>query len=82
MAPVVHGLEALYGDVVNFVVLDVDLDGPDQNGPFMEALDYNPRIRPGIYVLDPDGSVIAFWFGVVDGKEIQQVLVDAIQQDL
>jgi len=80
MASVVYGLEELYGDAVNFVVLDVDLDGPDQNGPFMEALDYNPRIRPGIYVLDPDGNVIAFWFGVVDGKVIQQVLVDAIQQ--
>jgi len=80
MAPVVDGLEQLYGDVVNFVVLDIDLDGPDQNGPFMEALNYSPRIRPGIYILDPDGNVIEFWFGVVDGKVIQQVLVDAIHQ--
>lgn len=78
MAPVVHGLEALYGDVANFVVLDIDKDGPDQNGPFMEALNYSPRIRPGIYILDPEGNVIEFWFGVVDGKAIQQVLVDAI----
>ncbi len=78
MAPVVHGLEELYGEQANFIVADIDKDGSNENGPIMEALNYSPRIRPGIYILDPEGNVIEFWFGVVDGKVIQQVLVDAI----
>jgi hypothetical protein len=78
MAPVVHGLEALYGDEINFVVLDIDRTGEDEYGPFLVALNYSPRVRPGIFILDPDGNVIDFWLGYVDGKVVQQVLVDSI----
>ncbi len=78
MAPIVHGLEELYEDQVNFVILDLDKTGDNQYGPFIKALGYNPGQRPGIYILDPDGNLIQGWLGPVDGKELQQVLVDAI----
>ncbi len=78
MAPVVHGLEQLYGEEVNFVVLDIDKTGNHEYGPFITALGYSPRIRPGIFILNPDGEVIQFWLGAVDGKIIQQVLVDTL----
>ena len=81
MAPIVHGLEELYKDQINFVVLDLDKTGDDQYGPFLKALEYNPRIRPGIYILDPDGNLIQEWLGPVDGKVLQRVLVDAIAQN-
>ena len=78
MAPVVHGLEQLYADQINFVVLDIDKTGNDEYGPFINALGYSPRVRPGIFILDQNGNVIQFWLGPVDGKIIQQVLVDAL----
>jgi hypothetical protein len=78
MAPVVHGLEQLYAEEVNFVVLDIDKTENDEYGPFVDALGYSPRIRPGIFILDPTGNVIQFWLGAVDGKIIQQVIVDAL----
>lgn len=80
MAPVVHGLEQLYKDQANFVVLDMDRTGNDEYGPFLTALNYDPRFRPGIYILDPEGNIIERWLGPVDGVIIQQVLVDALAQ--
>ncbi len=73
-----YGLEQLFGEEVNFVVLDIDKTGNHEYGPFIAALGYSPRIRPGIFILNPDGEVIQFWLGAVDGKIIQQVLVDAL----
>ena len=78
MAPTVRGLEQLYGEQVNFVVLDIDKTSADQYGPFMDALGYNSRIRPGLYLLDPDGNVIQVWAGYVDGTVLQQAIVNAI----
>ena len=80
MAPIVHGLEMLYGDQINFVVLDMDKTGNDEYGQFIQILEYNPRIRPGFYVLDPDGNVIWHKFGPVNGRELQEILVEAIEQ--
>jgi hypothetical protein len=80
MAPIVHGLEMLYGDQINFVVLDMDKTGNDEYGQFIQILEYNPRIRPGFYILDPDGNVIWYKFGPVNGRELQEILVEAIEQ--
>lgn len=80
MAPVLEGLEILYGEEATFVMIDIDLDGDDAYGPFIDELNYDPRFRPGIYILAPDGAVLHSWFGPVDGHIIQEALVSAMAQ--
>lgn len=80
MAPIVHGLDELYGDYANIITLDMDRNGPDAYGPFIDALDYDPRFRPGLYILAPDGAVLNRWLGPVDARTLQQALVTAILQ--
>jgi thiol-disulfide isomerase/thioredoxin len=80
MAPTMGGLAQLYGDQANFVMIDIDRDGANEYGPFIDALEYDPRFRPGIYILAPDGSILARWLGPVDGRLIQLELVAALQQ--
>jgi hypothetical protein len=75
MAPIVDGLEVLYGDFVNFSVIDID---DPANEDFMEALGYSPRIRPGMYIIAPDGTTQTLWIGVVEGRLIQEELVKII----
>jgi thiol-disulfide isomerase/thioredoxin len=79
MAPVIEGLEQLYGDRINFVMIDIDQDGANAYGPFITALEYDPRFRPGIYILGPSGEVLARWLGPVAGPIIQEQLVLALE---
>jgi hypothetical protein len=78
MAPIVHGLRELYGEYANIVTLDLDRNGPNEYGPFIEALGYDPRYRPGLYILAPDGRVLHQWLGPVDARTLQTALVTAI----
>ena len=75
MAPIVDGLEKLYGEYVNFVVVDID---DNENLVLMEALGYSPRVRPGLYLLSPDGAVEAVWIGTVEGSVLQKEIVASI----
>ncbi|MBI3158594.1 MAG: hypothetical protein HYZ26_03215 [Chloroflexi bacterium] len=78
MAPIVHGLRELYGDYATIVTLDLDRNGPNEYGPFIDALGYDPRYRPGLYILGPDGTVLNQWLGPVDARTLQVALVTAI----
>lgn len=73
MAPIVHGLEDLYGDRINFVYLDID--DPETN-EFKRAFGY--RYQPEFYLVSPDGEVLNAWFGFVPPEAflgaIEQVL--------
>ena len=72
MAPVVHGLEAKYGEHVNFIFLDID-DADTQ--ALQEELGYNYRWRPFIFFVNGNGERVGDAFiGVQDGSVIEAAL--------
>lgn len=68
MAPIVHGLEDLYADQINFVYLDVD--DPATNA-FKSQLGY--RYQPEYYLIGPDGSTLQVWFGFAPPEAFMEV---------
>ncbi len=73
MAPIVHGLEAQYGDRMNFVYLDID--DPANDG-FKEALGY--RVQPHLFLLDAEGKILRQWLGRISGEELEEALKEAL----
>jgi glutathione peroxidase-family protein len=73
MAPIVHGLEADYGDQMNFVYLDID---DPANDPFKEALHY--RVQPHIFLIDEKGNVIQQWLGYVKEQDLRAAIQAAL----
>jgi thioredoxin-like negative regulator of GroEL len=67
----VHGLEAEWGDQVNFIYLDID-DPATQ--PFKSALGY--QYQPHMFLVDGDGQVVQQWVGLVDRETLEQALED------
>jgi thioredoxin-related protein len=68
MKPIVHGLEAKYGDRIQFTYLDID----DPNtGDLKHALGY--RVQPHIFLLDGGGNVVRQWLGFVSEEEFVSV---------
>lgn len=60
MEPVVHGLEAKYGDDIEFVYLDID------DPATAEAKQrFGFRVQPHFILLDGNGEKVAEWFGRV-----------------
>lgn len=66
MAPIVHGLEADYGDRIQFSYLDIDDPHNDQ---FKQALKY--RVQPHIFLLDAEGNIVKQWLGRVSAEEFK-----------
>ena len=64
MAPIVHGLEADYGDRIQFSYLDID---DPRNDQFKQALQY--RVQPHIFLLDADGNIVKQWLGSVSQEQ-------------
>lgn len=64
MKPIVHGLEAKYGDRIGFVYLDVD--DPDTDG-LKQTLGF--RYMPYFVLLDGDGNTLQQWAGPVPEAE-------------
>ena len=79
MAPVSHGLENKYGDVMNFVYLDID----DPNTQSLrETFSYSSRWRPYIILMDSSGQVYGQPFiGVTDGAVIEQAIIDMLSAE-
>jgi hypothetical protein len=75
MAPIVHGLEARYGDRINFVYLDID---DPQTQPFKTALKY--IVQPDYYLLDAQGNVVDHWLGYVAEDKFVQAFDKILQQ--
>lgn len=75
VAPTVHGLENLYGQQVNFVYLDRD---DPRTVAIQGQLGYT--YQPHFFLIDPSGTVLAQWRGYIDGPELQQALVNAINE--
>ncbi len=74
MKPVVHGLEALYGDRIGFVYLDID-DPATQ--PLKTELGY--RVQPHFFLVDGEGHILASWLGPVSQADFVSAFEAALQ---
>lgn len=73
MQPVVHGLEAQYGNEIEFVYLNID---EPATLPAKQALSF--RFQPHFVLLDADGQVIEEWLGYVEAGEFEQAFQQLI----
>jgi hypothetical protein len=71
LAPVVHGLEATWGDQINFVYLDID---DPRTEPFKRQLGY--RVQPHMFLLDGEGHIVQQWLGWVEGETLEAAFRD------
>lgn len=73
MRPIVNGLEAVYGDRVDFYYLDAEDGGPGQ-----QAFEfYQLRGHPAVLVARPGGEIYQTLSGVRSAEEVEQAL-DAV----
>jgi thioredoxin-like negative regulator of GroEL len=73
MAPIVHGVEARYGDRMNFVYLDIDDPATET---FKKQLGY--RYQPHFFLLDAQGNILKEWQGPVPETEIKAAMDAAL----
>ena len=78
MAPVVHGLEYKYGDLLNFGYLDIDDPNTDR---LQKAMDYDRRWRPFIFLVSGSGEVHEIFIGFTDGQVLEQAIITFLQQE-
>ena len=64
MAPIVHELESIYGEEMNFVYLDIDDPATEE---FMEILGY--EYVPHFFLIDGEGDILQSWQGLVEMDE-------------
>ena len=69
MAPVVHGLEQIYGDRIDFAYLDIEVP---RNDSFKKQFGY--RVQPHIFLLDGSGEITQQWVGLVSAEELGAAL--------
>ena len=73
MAPIVHGLEARYGDQIRFIYLDID---DPRTKEFKLALGY--EMRPHFFLLDGSGLILNDWQGLVEESELETAIQSAL----
>ncbi len=71
-----HGLEATWGDRINFVYLDIDDPRTD---PFKRQLGY--RVQPHMFLLDGEGRVLEQWLGYVEGETLESAFQQIMAND-
>jgi thioredoxin-related protein len=74
MAPIVHGLEAQYGEMINFIYLDIDDPATDE---LKQLLGY--RVQPHFFLMDAQGKVLKEWLGYISAEELQAALNQVTQ---
>ena len=67
-----HGLEAEWGEQVDFVYLDIDDPATE---PFKRQLGY--RVQPHMFLLDGSGLILQQWLGYVDAATLEAALEQA-----
>ncbi len=73
MAPIVHGLEDIYQDRINFVYLDVDDPATIE---FKRYFAY--QYQPEYYLIDGNGEILMAWFGFVPPEAFMTVFEAAL----
>jgi len=74
MAPIVHGLEAEYGNQINFIYLDIDDQGNEQ---FLKELGF--RYQPHFLLINGQGEVIQQWLGPVPEAEFREAFTTVLE---
>ena len=67
-----HGLEAEWGEQVDFVYLDIDDSATE---PFKRQLGY--RVQPHMFLLDGGGQILEQWLGFVDAATLEAAFQQA-----
>lgn len=67
MVPIVHGLKTRYADC-----LSVERVNFHAASTWRDTL--NPMATPEFALLDPAGTLLYRWFGVIDAEEFDEVL--------
>ena len=73
MIPIVHGLEAKYGNQIQFTYLDIDDSNTNR---FKSALAY--RVQPHFFLLDGNGGVLQQWLGAVSEEDFTSAFERAL----
>ena len=63
------GLEAEWGERINFVYLDIDDPATE---PVKRQLGY--RVQPHMFLIDGEGKVLQQWLGYVEGETLESAL--------
>jgi hypothetical protein len=66
----VHGLEAEWGNDINFVYLDID---DSRNTRFKKALGF--RYQPHLFLLDGGGNILEQWIGVIEKSVLEEAFL-------
>jgi hypothetical protein len=66
MKPVVDGLEAEYGDAIEFVLLDVDDPANDE-----AKRRFGYRFQPHFFLVDANGEIVEQWLGLVSEAQFR-----------
>jgi thiol-disulfide isomerase/thioredoxin len=74
MAPIVHGIEEEYGELMNFIYLDID--DPDTED-LKAALFY--RRQPHYFLVNRQGEVMKEWQGYVTSESLLNAIIAALQ---
>lgn len=73
MTPIVHGLQAEFGEKVSFIFLDARDGGDGQH--YFEGLKLPGH--PSIVIFDASGNEIYRAFGVTEAAALRQVVMEA-----
>ncbi|MCA9952259.1 MAG: thioredoxin family protein [Anaerolineales bacterium] len=72
MKPIVHGLENIYPEQVDFVYLNIDDPATDE-----AKQKYGFRYQPHFLLIDENGEVVQEWIGSVNQGDFR-VAIDTI----
>ncbi|RMG88974.1 MAG: hypothetical protein D6706_22215 [Chloroflexi bacterium] len=73
MKPIVHELEAKYGNQIEFVYLNID--DPETND---EKLKYGFRYQPHFILLDENGEIVEQWLGSVPQTTFEEAFAQIL----
>lgn len=74
MAPVVHGLEGIWSESINFVYLDID---DPQTREFKRALGFS--YQPHLFLVDGAGNILQQWVGYTEPAVLEAAFNEAVQ---
>jgi thioredoxin 1 len=74
MAPVVHELEAMYGEEINFIYLDIDDPATKEL-----KLQLSFELQPHFFLVDGNGKILGEWLGLVELEEFERAFQAELQ---
>jgi thioredoxin-related protein len=75
MKPDVNGLEAEYGEAIEFMLLDIDDPANDE-----AKRRFGYRFQPHFFLVDANGEIVQQWLGIVSEAQFRAAF-DALLND-